>query len=44
MSLYILEKLKILNLMSSYLKTENLHLIQFFETLQCQYEVDILTI
>jgi len=30
MSLNILEKLKILNLVDSYLKTENLYLIQFF--------------
>jgi len=32
MSLNILDKLKILNLVHSYLKTENLHLIQFLKT------------
>ena len=32
MSLNILEKLKILNLFKSFLKTENLHLILFFKT------------
>jgi len=33
MSLNILKKLTILNLVNSYLKTVNLHLIQFFLTL-----------
>ena len=34
MSLNILEKLKILNLVNSYLKTENIHLIQFLKPIK----------
>ena len=44
MILNIFEKLEIYKLVNSYLKTENLHLIQFFKTLQSQYELDILSI
>ena len=44
MSLNILKKLTILNLVNSYLKTVNLHLIQFFLTLGWQSELDILSI
>ena len=44
MSLNILEKLKILDLVNSYLKIESLHFTQFFFTLKCQSELDILSI